>query len=97
MFAGGYDNIWITSTRIDIYNAETGVWTTDELSVPRWGAASASVGDLIMFAGGMSLDGAVGTEVITDVIDIYNAKTKQWSTAKLSIPRVFARRSHSSG
>ncbi|MBK7094002.1 MAG: T9SS type A sorting domain-containing protein [Saprospiraceae bacterium] len=90
MFAGGYDNNWITSTRIDIYNAETGVWTTNELSVPRWGAASASVGDLIMFAGGMSLDGAAGTEVITDVIDIYNAKTKQWSTAKLSIPRVFA-------
>lgn len=88
MFAGGYNNL-ITSTRIDIYNAETGVWTTDELSVPRFGAASASVGDLIMFAGGISLDGAVGTEVITDVIDIYNVKTKQWTTAKLSIPRLY--------
>lgn len=88
MFAGGYNNL-ITSTRIDIYNAETGVWTTDELSVARFGAASASVGDLIMFAGGISLDGAVGTEVITDVIDIYNVKTKQWNTAKLSIPRLY--------
>ena len=88
MFAGGYNNL-ITSTRIDIYNAETDVWTTDELSVPRFGAASASVGDLIMFAGGVSLDGAVGTEVITDVIDIYNVKTKQWTTAKLSIPRLY--------
>ncbi|HAQ37051.1 MAG TPA: hypothetical protein DCQ58_00955 [Saprospirales bacterium] len=89
MFAGGYNNL-ITSTRIDIYNAETGVWSTDELSVSRFGAASASIGDLIMFAGGSSLDGAVGTEVISDVIDIYNVKTKQWSTAKLSIPRLFA-------
>ena len=89
MFAGGYNNL-ITSTRIDIYNAETGVWSTDELSVPRFGAASASIGDLIMFAGGSSLDGAVGTEVVSDVIDIYNVKTKQWNTAKLSIPRLFA-------
>jgi hypothetical protein len=43
--------------------------------------AAVSVGNLILFAGGIR--GAF----LSDVIDIYNVNTGKWSVAKLSYPR----------
>jgi hypothetical protein len=42
-----------------------------------------------MFAGGLFFDGQIGSEIVQDVVDIYNLSTKTWGTAKLSTPRAF--------
>ncbi len=42
----GYFNI------VDVYNGATGVWSTAQLSVARYGLAAASVGNVALFAGG---------------------------------------------
>ncbi len=37
---------------VDVYNGNTGAWTTAQLSVARCDMAAASVGNLALFAGG---------------------------------------------
>ena len=44
--AGNYSNV------VDIYNGITGLWSTAQLSVARYGLAAASVGNVALFAGG---------------------------------------------
>jgi hypothetical protein len=51
-FAGGL------SRAVDLYNAVTGTWTTAQLSVARASLAAASVGNVVMFAGGQSSSSA---------------------------------------
>ncbi len=70
-FAGGsvqesYSSTPYLSDVIDIYDAETGLWSTDKLSEARCSLAATTVGDSAMFAGGDFLDGT-----FTDVVDIY--------------------------
>src|SRR5437763_1915378 len=49
--------------------------TTAVLSAPRWGLAATTLGSSILFAGG------VGPGLIaTQIVDIYDAATGQWST-----------------
>jgi hypothetical protein len=43
-----------TSSVVDIYNSNTGAWSTAVLSVPRFALAAASVGNVALFAGGVS-------------------------------------------
>jgi hypothetical protein len=40
------------SKAVDLYNGATGAWTTAELSVARDGLTAASVGNVVIFAGG---------------------------------------------
>jgi hypothetical protein len=40
------------SNVVDMYNSATGVWSTAQLSVPRYYLAAASVGSVAIFAGG---------------------------------------------
>ena len=40
------------SNVVDLYNSATGVWSTAQLSVPRYYLAAASVGSVAIFAGG---------------------------------------------
>lgn len=89
MFAGGMTTYAKTTTRVDIYEAQTGIWKTSELSESRLGISSASCGDLIFFAGGLFFDTEPGSEIVYDVVDIYNTKTNTWTTSKLSSPRFF--------
>ena len=46
--AGGISN------DVDLYNSATGTWSTAQLSVARYGLAAASVGNVALFAGGMT-------------------------------------------
>ena len=65
MFAGGFR--FPAQQRVDIvdiYDAETGLWTVDYLSQGREGIASAVVDDLAIFAGGITNTGS------TDRVDI---------------------------
>lgn len=96
LFAGGETSNVCATTRVDIYDVVSGNWTISELSQARFGAAAASLGNKIFFAGGIvPLPGPPGpgcyfTNMIdtrTSVIDIYDVSTNTWSIAQLSSPR----------
>ena len=83
VFAGGHDQ-YLTdqgSNTVDIYDAHEKEWLTPknagQLSQSRLGGAATSVGTLAIFAGGYNSD-----EEDTDgeVIDIFDAISKTWST-----------------
>ncbi|QDU66173.1 Kelch repeat-containing protein [Engelhardtia mirabilis] len=62
-------------------------WTSSGLSVDRAAVASAALGDLIFFGGGL-LDWSGGGHIVgSDVVDIYDAATGAWSVAQLSSAR----------
>jgi hypothetical protein len=42
---------------VDLYNGETGFWSTATLSVPRYSPTAASVGNMALFAGGATNEG----------------------------------------
>ncbi len=67
---------------VDIYDADTGQWSTATLSAPRFSLAAAAVGNLAFFAGGATPGPGGG---VSDVVDIYNADTDTWTTTTLSM------------
>jgi hypothetical protein len=85
LFAGGISGSFaspLASNVVDIWNAQTGLWSVTTLSVPRGLAAAVTVGNLALFAGGQ--DPATG---VLDTVDIYEYDTGRWSTAALWEPR----------
>ena len=89
VFAGGAGTIdcpecW-GSSRVDIYDIVTQIWSTAELSVGRWGISAVAAGNKIFFAGGEWGDGAFDSYYST--VDIYDVSTNTWSVASLSQPR----------
>jgi len=75
LFAGGFDPdaFVMGSSRVDIYDITTRLWSTAELSVG--GSEVVTYGNKIFFAGG------------TATIGIYDAVTGIWSTTQLSEER----------
>lgn len=65
------------------YNAISGNWS-DTLSQARGDIAATVVGDVALFAGGLT-----GPTQPSDRVDLYNFTTGTWSTATLSVPRAF--------
>lgn len=93
LFAGGSNGIWDPSdgeteffTRVDIYDAFTNTWSTAELSEARSHITAASIGNKVIFAGGLSKN-APSNFSFSDRIDIYDVSTNQWTTATLSEAR----------
>jgi len=81
-FAGGSDmNQNICYNIIDIYDTESGSWSTDTLSMARAAMGATVVGDLAIFAGGYDFN------EVTDRVDIYNFSEDTWSTDTLSEAR----------
>jgi hypothetical protein len=76
--AGGITSKGV-SNRIDIYDAVTGKWDTASLSVARSMMIVVQVDDQLIFAGG-----GVPDFVNFNAVDLYNDKTKVWTSAKLS-------------
>lgn len=68
---------------VDIYDDETGQWTTARLSLARSYISSYAYKTKVFFAGGHN-----GTSPSTD-IDIFDTSTKTWSVAHLRSPRSF--------
>ena len=66
---------------VDIYDAATGIWSTDVLVEPRRNLATTSVGTKVLFAGGF------GVNVRSRQVDIYDTATGRWNGAKLSLAR----------
>lgn len=69
------------SNAVDIYDAATGTWSQATLSQKRQGISVASVGNKIVFGGGVPNSGG------TNAVDIYDVSTNTWSTAALSAQR----------
>lgn len=89
IFAGGTwveadGHTWHLTSAVDIFNAQTDVWTTASLSEARRGLAGVGLGDLAFFAGGY-LEG----NTFSDVVDIYDSSTGLWSVLHLSEPRAW--------
>ena len=68
-----------TSAVVDIYDLDSGQWSTASLSEARVGIAAAVWGNIAVFAGGQTASGQV-----TNSVDIYDAATGLWSTLELS-------------
>ena len=68
---------------VDIYDGVTGQVSTAHLSHPRMGVVATSLGDLAIFAGGYGVRSYYGGGIPSDVVDIYNNATGQWSTSSL--------------
>ena len=47
----------VGSNAVDLYNSATGAWSTAQLSVARYSLAAASVGNVAIFAGGLTAGG----------------------------------------
>jgi hypothetical protein len=74
------------SSRVDIYDTITHLWTKAELTIKeRQGMAVATIGNKIFFAGGQDADWID----VTSRVDIYDIETDTWSTAELSEPRAY--------
>jgi len=75
LFAGGwYWDITYTileTDRVDIYDVSTSTWSTATLSEKRQNMAVATVGDLVIFAGGLNSN--IG---LVKNVDIYNTTSK---------------------
>jgi hypothetical protein len=84
-FAGGMTE-GSYSSRVDLYDTITKVWTTAELTKPeRQGMAVAAVGNKILFAGGGDNDWGE----TTSRVDIYDVSHNSWSIAELSKGREY--------
>lgn len=78
-FAGGSSSTGYSS-RIDIYDTSTQVWSTAELSIGRMLIAAITHKNKVYFAGGEIGDGTWPV----DNVDIYDGDTDTWTLAHLS-------------
>ena len=86
IFAGGHDfNTALAD--VDIYDCNTGVWSTASLLVARAPGpfAAVTVGSNVYIAGGLFAPG--GTTSVSDAVDIYDAQAGTWSSDTLSEAR----------
>lgn len=83
LFAGGIAPTGVITSRVDIYDVAANSWTTAELSQPGESLAAASSGDKILFAG--EREGSVWDyNGPSNLVDIYDASSNNWSTSALS-------------
>ncbi len=76
-FAGGLITNQIngtTTSKVNIYNTSTQIWTSADLSIPRFIVQACSIDNKVFFAGGK-------TDVYTasNRIDIYDVSTNNWT------------------
>ncbi|MBE0640173.1 MAG: T9SS type A sorting domain-containing protein [Bacteroidales bacterium] len=75
-FAGGYDDA-VSYNIVDIFDTLTQEWSVELLSVDRFSLAAVSHGNIVMFAGGIQMQGAPNFK---NTVDIYNIETGEWET-----------------
>jgi len=89
LFAGGFTTGFISSSRVDIYDASTGVWSKHELSVARCSQKLAvTAGSKAFIVGGFDFDG-MSPNNPTNIIDVYDSKTKNWTTINMAYKPVW--------
>lgn len=74
--------------QVEIYDVKNDVWKpVQNLSVARASVSAVKIGQELWFGGGYIQTSATAF-TFYDVIDVYNLQSNQWSTRKLSAPRV---------
>ncbi len=77
--------------RVDVYNSTDSSWSVAHLSSPRSSMGAAAVDGKAIFAGGtryrFNPRTNTSSNVVTAAVDIFDAKTARWSTARLSQAR----------
>jgi hypothetical protein len=92
VYAGGWNGVYCqmnyykSSSAVDIYDRNSGAWTTAQLSNSRGDIAVASVGNKIFFAGGVNWENyqSLQWSGSYDNVDIYDVSNNTWSVAHLS-------------
>ncbi len=83
-FAGGV-GLGIYYDVIDIYDTETKTWLTKEyLTIPKSLMGTVAACGKVFFAGG-----ATGFPDVTNVVDIYDMETGEWTVEYLSVARAY--------
>src|SRR5438067_2969839 len=79
----------VRSTTVDIYDGATGQWSTAALSTARSNMALATIGSKVLVAGGRPGPGPQTDPHLaaSDVVDVYDSRTDQWTVVRLSEPR----------
>jgi len=85
LIAGGFNIFFAPSRRVDIFDSSTGVWSTAELSVARCSENIAvTVGTKAYIVGGGTFDHSINNyTTASNVIDVYDSVTKQWSSINM--------------
>ena len=73
----------ISSYFAEIYDTATGVWTSVTLDHPL-GNSTTVLGNRAYFAGGASVTGGFYSQTASDIVDIFDASTNQFSITHLS-------------
>jgi hypothetical protein len=79
------DAAGLPSKVVDIFDVSTNMWTTDSLSIARADLGAATLGNLVIFAGGWD-----GTAAVYKTVDIYDTLTGLWTTDSLTTGRFYA-------
>lgn len=85
---GGQPNIifqFQASPTVDVYDAASGTWSSDQLSEGRWSLAAAAAGDQVIFAGGFRTSVVPG--IARDTVDVLHVPSGTWTTTVLSVAR----------
>jgi kelch-like protein 20 len=85
-FAGGGRVDGRLSDVVDVYDGSSGQWSTLKLPVAAEFSVATTAGSRAIFAGGYALN-KHGSRVQSDLVEIFDARTGRWSTAKLSQAR----------
>jgi hypothetical protein len=89
-FVGGNDAglgiLTPTARAVDVYDLSTGQWTSITPAHVPIGTISATLGHQHFFAGGYYFN-RHGVYTASDIVDIYDDSTDQWSSARLSLGR----------
>lgn len=80
LFGGGLSSAGHTD--VDIWDLETGVWTTSTLRTAKYELAATAVGRFVLFAGGRTSSSAASSSEV----DIWDTSTNSWSYATLLLP-----------
>ena len=86
-FAGGF-TMNAYSNVVDIYDKEESNWSVAQLSTGRAWIAAVNGNEKLFFAGGEDINASSG-DWTSDVVDIYDEVTEEWTTKSLSEGRVF--------
>lgn len=75
--------VWVATDRVDVLDVSTNTWSVAHLSEARSGAASAILGNKIVFAGGAKpyVDNFYPRELYSPVADFYNTTDDSWSSS----------------
>jgi hypothetical protein len=80
-FGGGHDTHFGSPNMfdvVDIYDAQTGLWSSETLSVARGYVGATALGNTVIFAGGAGQGFAY-----SDVIDVFNVGTGHWESTPI--------------